>query len=71
MDAIDKAIDKPHIEPRLDRRFPRWVSRPRLDAQIVLGILEGTYQVAKSLAGAPGEYEGTKIQLWNELAKFA
>jgi hypothetical protein len=70
-DAIDKAIYKPHIESRLDRRFPRLVSRLRHDAQIVLGIQEGTYQVAKSLAGIAGEYEGTEVQLWNELAKFA
>ncbi|HEX9616536.1 MAG TPA: hypothetical protein VGA03_03920 [Anaerolineales bacterium] len=70
-DAIDKAIYKSYVAPLLDRRFPKWVDRPRSNAREALGIQEGVYRVAKSLAGAAGEYEGTKIHLWNESAKFA
>jgi hypothetical protein len=70
-DAIDKAIYKPYVERLLDRRFPVLVDRPRVDARKALGIQEGVYQLAKNLADAAGEYQGTKIHLWNELAKFA
>jgi hypothetical protein len=49
---------------------PQLTQHPRKRAQEALGIEGGEYKVAKSLLESAGAYEGTRIQLYNELAKF-
>lgn len=70
-DAVDKGIFKRYVEPFWNRYHEDLVKSPKSKIRAKLGIHDGIYKVAKSIAIAANEYEGKKIQLYNELAKFA
>ena len=64
---IGDAIDKPawkRFEPK------RYLDHYRRKARAALVLEGGIYRVAKYLATAAGRYEGTPIQMKNEMSKF-
>jgi hypothetical protein len=68
--AIGDAIDETFFED-FTERWPPSLRRARIAVRKRLRIRSGIYRVSLNAVSAAGSYEGTRIQLKNEVAKFA
>jgi len=68
--AIGDAIDETFFDD-LSKRWPSSLRRARIAVRKRLRIRSGIYRVSLNAVSAAGRYEGTLIQMKNELAKFA